>query len=288
MYSLDRLMCDCWLSPDHTLGLHTFQFFRSDFEFLPHSHPEYNLIIGLSGKMEFDCGAGVRTLEAGDVVIDNPGQMHRSRYGLGGKASRGLSIVIQKSTLAALVQDVFSHPIPEGQRVEFPRKVRDAKVLPLAGELVFELRERKPGYVLLLRSLICELVVHLIRNCCEPVLAEGQPTNARQLPWWEMLKATAYMNSHGKRSFKVGQLCSELGISPQHFIPLFRNATTLDPHVYYNKLLIGKAQALLQKGDASVKEVAYELDFHNVSHFCSLFHHVAGTTPAKYQRTHGQ
>jgi len=92
------------------------------------------------------------------------------------------------------------------------------------------------------------------------------------------------MNGHNKSTFNLPELCSEVGSSTSRFISLFRNSTRLTPSVFYNKLVMTKAQRLLRVPGASTKEVGGELGFKKASHFCALFHKICGVTPGAYQR----
>jgi AraC family transcriptional regulator len=73
-------------------------------------------------------------------------------------------------------------------------------------------------------------------------------------------------------------------LSPSRFIPLFKNSSGVSPHNYYNALLVLKARRLIQLEGSTTKEAAYALGFKNVSHFCTLFHQLAGSTPTMDHR----
>ena len=78
----------------------------------------------------------------------------------------------------------------------------------------------------------------------------------------------------------------DVGVSPSRFIPLFKNIAGINPHIYYNSLLVFKARRLLQLQGSSTKEAAYALGFRNVSHFCNLFHQLTGIDTQSGQRFH--
>jgi transcriptional regulator GlxA family with amidase domain len=99
-----------------------------------------------------------------------------------------------------------------------------------------------------------------------------------------MVRALEYMNARGKSRFSLAELCSDLGTSTSRFIQLFKNSVgSVSPHLYYNRLIVEKAQKLLASSDMAIKEIAYELGFQNESHFCKVFRSCAGTTPGSYR-----
>jgi AraC family transcriptional regulator len=91
------------------------------------------------------------------------------------------------------------------------------------------------------------------------------------------------MSGCQKKEFNLSELCGMIGTSASRFVPLFRNSTSLNTHVYFNKLIADRAQRLLKAGECSVKETAYELGFQNSSHFCRFFRSMVGTTPRNVQ-----
>ena len=99
-----------------------------------------------------------------------------------------------------------------------------------------------------------------------------------------MVRTLEYMNARGKSKFSVAELCAEIGTSTSRFIQLFKNSvSSMSPHVYYNRLIVGKAQRILAASDLSIKAIAYDLGFQNESHFCKVFRSCAGVTPGRFR-----
>jgi AraC family transcriptional regulator len=73
------------------------------------------------------------------------------------------------------------------------------------------------------------------------------------------------------------------GASCEEFTRLFRKSTTTTPLSTYNRLLIDRANDLLQAGANSVKEVTATLHFDSVSHFSSLYKKLTGHSPSTVQ-----
>lgn len=73
------------------------------------------------------------------------------------------------------------------------------------------------------------------------------------------------------------------GLSERTLKRRFLNATQLSPNVYLQKVRIDKAKKLLIATTLSVKEVAYEVGYENVSFFVRLFKSEVGHTPARWR-----
>jgi AraC-like DNA-binding protein len=263
---------DLWLSADQEIGLHSYTYGASEFEFPPHTHSEYTLTFCLDRRMEVAVRGRSYLLDSGDLLVINPGDLHSPTFG--GAAAFGLAVT-PKVLRAILGQmNVASHLL-EGE-VFFPDKMHDPYSLRLVRELVTELERREDGYQIVLASLVQQIMVYLLRNALRPAIRPPSSLD-RQLPCWQMMRAFEYMNSHGKSAFNETELCTQIGSSPSRFIRLFQNSSRTSPHLCHDQILIQKGKNLLLAG-CSIKEVAYELGFLNESHFCRTFRIVAGMT----------
>ena len=273
-----------WWTPDFKMGVeHSQRLLEEDVAWLPHTHAEYAFIFCLAGRMEFLCGGEHHVLEPGEMLVHNAGQVHQSYYGTGQSSSEGIALILHASVIEGLLTRMRVSYRSHLDRVMFLGKARDEEVTRLVRDLIAELRRLGLGYDLVVQSLVVQILVHLFRHALEPSVLGTRPNLPPQLPAWESIKAMRYMSAHGKKDFSLAELCAELGTSPSRFIPLFRNSTQLNPHTYFDRVLIQRAQKLLGSGQRAVKEVAYQLGFQNPSHFCRVFHSVAGTTPKLFQ-----
>jgi len=275
-----------WLTPDLGLGFHYFQYTTSQYDGLPHTHGEYCLVACLSGQIgfRFQYQAVEQIAQPGEVVIVNPGQFHQCFFGAGGQSSSGLTIIIRPSVLRSLVQ-AMALPLL-GSDIHFRGKHRNGDVFELIDKIIDEFQAQRQGRATMLELLLRQIVICLIRSWPSALVQSGELALLPQLPWVHMHRATEFMNSHGKNSFRLTDLCADVGVSPSRFISLFKNSSGISPHYYYNSLLVLKARRLLQVERASTKEAAYALGFKNVSHFCALFHQLTGVTPRADQSRH--
>jgi AraC-like DNA-binding protein len=204
--------------------------------------------------------------------------------GLLNSASEGITVILSKPALDGVVRKIHFPRSSAADHIFFQGKRFDRNILSLALELIGEIEARRIGYEVVVYSLLLQIVVHVLRDCLEVTIRQDLPELPPQLPSWQMNRTFEYMNCHTKSTFSLPELCSEVGSSPSRFIPLFRNSTQLTPSLFYNKLIMIKAQSLLRNHGVSTKEVAGELGFKKASHFCALFHKLCGVTPTAYQR----
>ncbi len=273
-----------WFTPDFSMGVHHYRYSRNQFDCLPHTHADYHILICLNGAMEFVRKTHSVTLQTGEVHALNPGEVHCSQMGLMDSASEGITLVLDRSALNSMIRKIHVLHGLDSSTIVLLGKSLDRNVLRLALELLDEIEGRRMGYEVVVQSLVLQMLVYLLRHCLELSVGQNPPELPPQLPSWQINRAFEYMNRQNKGTFSLPELCSEVGSSPSRFSSLFRNSTRLTLSLFYNKLMMIKAQALLQSPGASTKEVAGELGFKKTSHFCALFHKICGMTPTAYQR----
>ncbi|OGX90034.1 helix-turn-helix domain-containing protein [Hymenobacter coccineus] len=81
----------------------------------------------------------------------------------------------------------------------------------------------------------------------------------------------------------VGQIAAELAVSPDSLCQLVKHYAGLSPKEFITNRLMLEAQRRLYYGEwTSVKELAFELGFHDPAYFSRLFKKVTGQTAATF------
>lgn len=273
-----------WLTPDLGLGFHQFDYMQGDYDGLAHTHGEYSLVICLAGSIEAIYERSRQIVSAGEILIVNPGELHRCRFGVSEPMSKGFTLIVRPQVLHSVAESMALPYSGTSRRLRFLGKFHNPEISSLIFALMEEYRQRKRGYDAMIEAVIRQILIHVLRSWPSEAITTFDLNQPTQLPWLHMHRATEFMNAHGKGEFRLSELCNAVGLSSSRFIPLFKNSSGISPHTYYNSLIISKACRMLQAEHLSTKEVAYTLGFRNVSHFCTLFHQVTGATPKKNRR----
>jgi AraC-like DNA-binding protein len=278
-----------WFSREAEMCLHPFSYRPGDMDSLPHTHDEYNIVFCLTPGLSYSLRGRVEMLTPGDVLVINPGDTHNGHYGDLGVGTRGLTLHISVRSLKEILTKMRIPGDLDHNRVLFLDKMCDRSLVALVEELMQEIDQRQNGYELVVDSIVMQILVRLFRGLLRPSFERNTMEPVRQLPSWQMVRTLEYMNARGKSKFSLAEICADIGTSTSRFIQLFKNSVnSVRPHVYYNRLIVDKAQRLLVAGDLSIKEIAHELGFQNESHFCKVFRSCAGTTPGTFrQQTRG-
>ncbi len=85
---------------------------------------------------------------------------------------------------------------------------------------------------------------------------------------------------------ELSELARLAGLSPFHFLRVFRATTGLTPHQYLLRARLRNAAMALAQTAAPVTEVALLSGFEDLSNFIRSFRAEYGSTPARYRRAH--
>ena len=97
--------------------------------------------------------------------------------------------------------------------------------------------------------------------------------------------AIRYMHEHLTEKIDCGALASLCFLSTAQFYNLFKEKFGIAPLEYRDRLLVRRAESLLELGDFSVTEVADMLGFASVAYFSRFFKKHKGISPSYYITT---
>ena len=81
----------------------------------------------------------------------------------------------------------------------------------------------------------------------------------------------------------IQEIAQSLGISYSSFRKLFKEHTGFAPAMYQQNLRLQRAKELLSTTDASIKEIAYRLNFESPDYFSSKFKSQTGMKPSEFR-----
>lgn len=82
----------------------------------------------------------------------------------------------------------------------------------------------------------------------------------------------------------LADLAAEAGLSPYHFLRVFRRVTGTTPHQYLVSARLRHAARLLLSSGRPVTDIAYDAGFSDLSNFVRTFHRAVGLSPRAFSR----
>ena len=241
----------------------------------PHSHPEAEIGVVLSGQRLVRCRGRTYQAPAGSVVIFRPGEIHAGAKA-DGDGSTYRAFLIPSATLK-----LSSAWQPDSDRDALPwfeaPVVADAALARALGEshAALEAGGGGPELDTRLRGLLDTLARRHHRR--QPSWA------ARPQEHVAVARVRAHLEGNYLSKVRSGELSEIGGLSAYHLIRIFRMATGVPPSAYLAQVRVNRAAVLLRDG-YSVSRVAILTGFADQSHLTRFFTRLVGVPPGRYQR----
>jgi AraC-like DNA-binding protein len=96
-------------------------------------------------------------------------------------------------------------------------------------------------------------------------------------------KVLRYIRENIDKNLHVNDLADICNLNRDHFTRLFKKEIQCTPTQYVIRKKIEKAQLILVTEENSIKNIAYDLSFDNITHFHRSFKKVTGLSPITYK-----
>jgi len=241
---------------------------------------EYTLVTLFAGRLAYSSGTVHGELRPGQILIFNPD----SRLRLSGTAVELLTLSISS---AVLIQHAASmHLIPAKSTIVFPADPipNDAELNQLLKRFHSEFAAAKPGHKIVMRALIEQLLVQLLRQHSIARRSDELELSRVGLIDRRIRRSVELMHSQLDQDLSLRDLAAASYLSPFHFARLFKKITGVTPHNYLAAIRTRKAQLLLAEPDLSINAIAARVGYLSSSHFTKAFRAATGTTPREFRK----
>jgi AraC-like DNA-binding protein len=275
--------CSYWARPDGKVFLQHFYPSQS-ISYPPHTHSEYHMVICLEGCVSKTQMGDTYVIEGGETVVGNFGVEHSSSYLTGAHGCDALTVTVNRRMLSSLVPG-YSVIEEEGKhRVPILLgRIASTVLYECARDVVMELKERRPGYEVVIEGLAMRILIETLRAWPVRRIECQEVDWTPRLPRRDFVRAYEFMRWCRKDEFRLDHLSRLLGSSEARFARLFRASINESPANFFNHILLNRGSILLQEKSLSVKEIGYLLGFKTASHFVAAFHREFGITPKNYR-----
>jgi AraC-like DNA-binding protein len=240
----------------------------------------YSLLATLSGQVDYNLDGKPASLTASKSVVLEPNTNVTAK----GRQVELLfltfsaSLVIQHATAMRL--------IPPKSIVTFTREhIHGDRLNALLSEFVSELSGEEPGKEIVMRALVEQALVHLLRSYSAPRLSEELELSRVGLVDRRIRRSVELMHTQLDQDLTLKALAAESYLSPFHFARLFKKLTGSSPHNYLAGIRATRAQWLLAETDLSVTEIGARVGYLSGSHFTKAFRIATGATPREFRKS---
>lgn len=99
----------------------------------------------------------------------------------------------------------------------------------------------------------------------------------------QQIKQFIYDNSHKDISLDI--LAQKVDLSPIYISKMFKEKLGINYIDFLTECRIGKAKKLLNNSERSLKEITFEIGYHDPNYFSKVFKKMCGISPKEYRKT---
>lgn len=243
-----------------------------DHRYPAHLHGCVELIWVHSGWARITCRGETYQLQAGDVCVIAPNELHSAHTPAQTRCT---------FTLVHLPAHLYWTII--GERPRLHRQPEPFRVLRYRA-LGLSVHRLMEGFAAASDDeQRCDTLSCLLETVLEaPSFASVRGAKAFWHP--AVVHARGVIAQHRDRAVDLQEIASDVGLNMRYFISLFRDGTGLPPHQYQIAMRVEKARELLQGSDTELSEVAIASGFCDQSHFSRLFKRSYGFSPGVFKQ----
>ena len=251
-----------------------------------HFHDSYELYFLLEGERYYFIEKETYYVKAGDVVLINREQVHKTSQAGSGKHDR---ILLQLSgrildpwlknagvfSLERLFGDYYGVlKVSELEREE---------IKSLLFGIRDEIGQRGERYETMVRLKLSQILLLIYRIRKKSVLKE-MPATVQTAKHGKVHEVAEYLTTHCESGESLEEIAEKFFISKSYLSRIFREVTSFSVNEYRNLARVRKAKELLSNSDYTITEISGLLGFESVTYFERIFKKHGDETPSCYRK----
>jgi len=265
---------------DQLLGISIEQLTKQvPFRHIPHRHDFYHLFWIESGNGTFVSDGRSYLLTRGSLIFVSPGQVHAWKCN---DTLKGYVLCFEPASLFSgsdrpyrLLHDLAQFSATTKDRATFQVAGSTYRILRVAFEnLADEFHGSAEFRCDMVRSQITALLIRLHRLCLSTpsVEAQGYSTHLTN-------RFLSLLEKEAGKLQRARYYTSALSVSPRVLVDAVLAETGKSPSAWIRDRTLLEARRLLIYTDLTISEIAYRLNFRNVSYFVRFYRRLAGVPP---------
>lgn len=241
--------------------------------FVPHFHETYVIGVVLRGNYRYSHRGVMCFMRPGEIALINPGEVHTGEP----VDAAGWTYRVMYPAEGLVNQIAAEMTDNPNVTVYFPESiVQDVQTSQL---LVHMHQKLEHSTTQLERDTLTRQAIGAV------LLRHGRqhPQTFNHAPQL-MARALDYLHAHYDRNVTLDELAKLAGLSPFHFVRVFKAQTGLPPHHYLIQIRLMHAKKLL-KQSVDIAAVAAMTGFSDQSHLTRWFKKVMGVPPGQFLAT---
>ncbi len=245
-------------------------------------HEEIEIKYFYEGGSTLLIGTETVAAKAGDVVVISPYEFHAT-VDLGTRTGKYLLLIVGLDFFADVPDAPDLGSILLGERMRFRTLFQnDAQLCYILDRIAQEHKEKREGYRLAIRGLMCQLLSRLMRDGMQQ---NGNNLQEGAVRYYAVVEpALRYVRDRYAEPITVEELADLCNVSKYHFCRIFKLVTGKTAIQYLNEYRLKLAKLLLLNTDERVSQIALNCGFEDENYFCRYYKRLFGTSPGKERK----
>lgn len=246
---------------------------HTDVRYIPHFHPETELVYVIDGELTFTLGMQSHTVSAGDICIITPDAIHNLFT-----QTHSTSYVMKLYPVADLSDIEFQHAILH------PGEPGHEKLLHHILKIMHENDTRENAYQLAVNISAESIFLLLLREFPHKTLDSRK--KSRHISESTFLgHINDYLEQHYMEDFGLEDVSEHLNYEKSYFCRYFKRVTGITFWEYYTLFRLEKSvQRMSQSPRETISLVANASGFKNVRSYNEAFRKTYHCTPMEYKK----
>jgi len=254
----------------------------------PRQIPDYEFVLMLEGEGYTECCGKKRPFAAGDLLYYRPYRWHNFAT-TGQLATR--HIVVHFDYSPRLRCPHWKKSVPPSDivirgTVPFPLQTRLPARSPVLGlfKRITECNVDSAWGRFRAKGILVEILHELVTGPFSVRRASaGDQSPSDTVNRERIRRALEFIDQHYAEPLTLPQLAAHVGLSPTHFLRMFKVVMGRTPIEFLIRIRIREAKRLLADVRLSVSEVAYRVGYSDPHYFTRQFHTSDGLSPSEYR-----
>ncbi len=250
-----------------------------------HWHDELQFCFVTNGRVQITVDRSLHLLTVGMGIFVNAGILHTAKPLTPGASYCCIDVnpALVSSFPGSAVERAYITPLLSDKSraclVLSPGIPWQSTILERLKDIYDDYAKKKAGYELSITShlLYCMWIL-LFRTVPEDYQQKSRESS-------RLIELTSYIHGHYKEKLTLSRLARQVGLCPNECCRYFKKHMGCTLFEYINNVRISQsAEALLERPESTVSQIAYDYGFSTTSLYIQRFRNATGMTPGEFRK----
>lgn len=232
----------------------------------------------LKGRINIMLETDVISADEGEIVFINPYEVH-SNVPTDGSGEYALIMVGLDYFDSVGISNINLRRLMIDSQLRIKRRIKNPEIAEIIEKIILENSLQKDYSDILISALMQQLFATLFRD--EQFIYDTSSIKDRAKNYKTIEPAVIMLRDDYRKNFSGDSLAHACSLNRDYFCRVFKKAMGKTPIEYQNECRIRMADLLLKQGNMTIKEIAQNVGFEDVSYFSRVYKKIKGISPTK-------